>query len=155
MGVIVGVMPDDMVVSSEVISTAEKAALKVLEIFSLSDAEVSITVTDNENIHYLNKEYRHIDRPTDVLSFALQEAQEPTVLSAKTFALILGDIIISLEKATEQAAEYGHSLQREIAFLTVHGMLHLLGYDHMDEENRKKMQHEEKRVMEELNILRQ
>lgn len=155
MGVIVGVMPDDMVVSSEVISTAEKAALKVLEIFSLSDAEVSITVTDNENIHYLNKEYRHIDRPTDVLSFALQEAQEPTVLSAKKFALILGDIIISLEKATEQAAEYGHSLQREIAFLTVHGMLHLLGYDHMDEENRKKMQHEEKRVMEELNILRQ
>ena len=92
-------------------------------------AEVSVTFVDNERIHKLNKEYRNIDRETDVLSFPLGENGEYDV-NHDTGAKLLGDIVISLEKAVEQAEAYGHLLQREVAFLTVHSMLHLLGYDH-------------------------
>lgn len=92
-------------------------------------AEVSVTFVDNERIHKLNKEYRNIDRETDVLSFPLGENGEYDV-NHDTGAKLLGDIVISLEKAVEQAEAYGHPLQREVAFLTVHSMLHLLGYDH-------------------------
>ena len=92
-------------------------------------AEVSVTFVDNEKIHELNKEYRNIDRETDVLSFPLGENGEYDV-NHDTGAKMLGDIVISLEKAVEQAEMYGHPLQREVAFLTVHSMLHLLGYDH-------------------------
>ena len=81
---------------------------------------------DNEYIHKINKEYRGVDRPTDVISFALED--EPDI---KLDHRILGDIYISIDKAREQANEYGHSLKRELCFLTVHGVLHLLGYDHM------------------------
>ena len=80
--------------------------------------EVSITFTDDEGIHLLNRQYRHVDRPTDVLSFPMDEPD------------VLGDIVISLERAAAQAEEYGHSFQRETAFLCVHSMLHLMGYDH-------------------------
>ncbi|MCM1115652.1 MAG: rRNA maturation RNase YbeY [Clostridium sp.] len=92
-------------------------------------AEVSVTFVDNEGIHQLNKQYRNIDRPTDVLSFPLGENGEYDV-NHDTGAKLLGDIVISLEKAFEQADMYNHPLQREIGFLTVHSMLHLLGYDH-------------------------
>ena len=93
------------------------------------NAEVSVRFVDNETIHELNKEFRNIDKPTDVLSFPLGENGEyDTDLS--TGAKLLGDIVISIPKAMEQAQEYNHSLQREIGFLTVHSMLHLLGYDH-------------------------
>ncbi|MBR4881208.1 MAG: rRNA maturation RNase YbeY [Clostridia bacterium] len=86
--------------------------------------EVSITLVDNEEIHLLNREYRGVDRPTDVLSFPIFDEDD---MGGKT---ILGDIVLSLERATEQAEEFGHSFEREVAFLTVHSMLHLLGYDH-------------------------
>lgn len=92
-------------------------------------AEVSVTFVDNERIHALNKEYRNVDRPTDVLSFPLGENGEYDK-NMDTGALLLGDIVISVPKAMEQAETYNHSLQREIGFLTVHSMLHLLGYDH-------------------------
>ena len=93
------------------------------------NAEVSVRFVDNETIHQLNKEFRNMDKPTDVLSFPLGENGEyDTDLS--TGAKLLGDIVISIPKAMEQAKEYNHSLQREIGFLTVHSMLHLLGYDH-------------------------
>ncbi len=88
-------------------------------------AEVSVTVVDNETIHGMNLEHRGIDRPTDVLSFPMFDEDFDDGEDA-----VLGDIVISLEKAKEQAEEYGHSLKREIAFLTVHSVLHLLGYDH-------------------------
>ena len=117
-------------------------------------AEVSITLTDNAYIHELNRQYRNIDRPTDVLSFALNEGVEPEVKDGPEIN-VLGDIIISVERAEEQAADYGHSLRREMAFLTVHGMLHLLGYDHMEEAERAEMQREEKYVMEQLGIPRE
>ncbi len=93
--------------------------------------EVSVTFTDNEGIHELNKKFREVDKPTDVLSFPLfdfeGETDEPPVDEIMSN---LGDIVISLERAKEQAEEYGHSFEREVAFLCVHSMLHLLGYDH-------------------------
>lgn len=92
-------------------------------------AEVSVTFVDNEGIHELNKQYRNIDRETDVLSFPLGENGEYDI-NLDTGAKMLGDIVISIEKAMEQAEMYNHALQREIGFLTVHSMLHLLGYDH-------------------------
>ena len=92
-----------------------------------NDAEVSVTLTDDEGIRELNREYRRIDRPTDVLSFPQYEKDE---LSAIVGPAALGDVVISLERAEKQAAEYGHGIERETAFLTVHSILHLLGYDH-------------------------
>lgn len=102
--------------------------------------EVSVTFTDNEGIHELNKKYRDVDKPTDVLSFPLfdfeGDCEEPPIDEVMSN---LGDIVISLEKAKEQAEEFGHSFERETAFLCVHSMLHLLGYDHerSDEEDRE------------------
>ncbi len=134
-------------------ATVEQAAIKVGELYGLEAAEVSVTLTNNEYIHKLNKQYRRIDRPTDVLSFALNEGEEPAVVDGPDINM-LGDIIISVERAVEQAAEYGHSVEREMAFLTVHGMLHLLGYDHMEEADRREMRQEEEYVMGKLGISR-
>ena len=92
-------------------------------------AEISVTIVDNNDIHELNLKHRNIDRPTDVLSFPLG-VDGVYDINNDTGAQMLGDIVISIEKAIEQAELYGHSLDREIAFLTVHSMLHLLGYDH-------------------------
>lgn len=93
--------------------------------------EVSVTFTDNEKIHALNKQYRNVDRPTDVLSFPLLDLDgDGDEFMPPELETMLGDIVISLEKAREQSEEYGHSFEREVAFLTVHSMLHLLGYDH-------------------------
>ena len=94
-------------------------------------AEVSVTFVDDEEIHRLNKEYRNIDRSTDVLSFPLGEDGVYDT-NYDTGAKMLGDIVISIPHALDQADRYGHSLQREIGFLTVHSMLHLLGYDHVN-----------------------
>ena len=115
--------------------------------------EVSVTYTDNEQIHALNLQYREVDRPTDVLSFPLMdfsgESEEPV---ADEPVVSLGDIVISLEKAQEQANEYGHSIDREVAFLTVHSMLHLLGYDHMEEDEERDMRARQRTVMELLGL---
>ncbi|HIS04412.1 MAG TPA: rRNA maturation RNase YbeY [Candidatus Fimenecus stercoravium] len=94
-------------------------------------AEISVTFVDDEQIKELNKKHRDIDKPTDVLSFPLGENGKYDV-NPETGAKILGDIVISMETAVRQAEEYGHPLQREVAFLTVHSMLHLLGYDHVN-----------------------
>jgi len=103
-----------------------------------SDAEVSLSFVDNEEIHALNLEHRGIDRPTDVLSFPILDGDEGAGdVDMNIGAVLLGDIIISVERALEQAEEYGHSIERELAFLSVHSVLHLLGYDHersLDEE---------------------
>lgn len=106
------------------------------------NCEISITFTDNENIRLLNKEYRDIDRETDVLSFPMDDDGDEVVL---------GDVVISLEKAKEQAEEYGHSLEREISFLCVHSCLHLLGYDHeTSEEDEKEMFGKQKEILEKI-----
>lgn len=106
------------------------------------DAEVSVAFVDDAHIHELNRDYRGVDRPTDVLSFAMDE--EPDEAGA-----LLGDIAVSLETALKQAVEYGHSSDREIGFLVVHGTLHLLGFDHEDEDDGKVM-----RELEELTLAR-
>ena len=95
-------------------------------------AEVSLTFTDNEGIRALNSQYREIDRETDVLSFPLIDFEGGEDCPIDDPEMMLGDIVISLEKAREQAEEYGHSFERETAFLCVHSMLHLLGYDHVN-----------------------
>lgn len=121
------------------------------------DLDIYITLTNNEEIHKINKEYRDVDRPTDVLSFPMYEREEiPKLREEKQDDIeeILGDIIISIPKIKEQAIEYGHSYERELAYLTTHGMLHLLGYDHMIEEEKVVMRQHEDRVLEKLNILR-
>ena len=117
-----------------------------------NDCEVSVTLTDNEGIHALNKQYRSIDAPTDVLSFPLVEYEntdEPPVDEAT----MLGDIVISLERAKEQAEEFGHSFEREVSFLTVHSMLHLLGYDHVNsEEEEEEMRSRQRDIMKNLGL---
>ena len=117
-------------------------------------AEVSITFTDNESIHELNAKYRGVDRPTDVLSFPLFDyegtSEEPPVDEMMN---MLGDIVISLERAAEQAEEFGHSFEREVAFLTAHSMLHLLGYDHeLGEEEDREMREKQNIVMDMLGL---
>ncbi len=115
------------------------------------DCEIGVTFTDNEGIRELNREHRNIDRETDVLSFPMMESFDNL---NHGIDILLGDIVISLEKAAEQAEEYGHSFEREIAFLTVHSMMHLLGYDHMEEDERKIMREHEEAVLSKLGIER-
>ena len=114
----------------------EKVVNKALEKEKIKKASCSIIIVDNDYIHKLNKEYRGINRPTDVISFALED--DKTMVIPDEIRL-LGDIYISIDKAKEQAKEYGHSLERELCFLATHGILHLLGYDHMIEEEEKIM----------------
>lgn len=99
-----------------------------------NNAEISVTFTDNEKIQKINNEFRGIDKATDVLSFPLTDYESADMPFADELDGSLGDIVISLERANEQAEEFGHSFEREIAFLTVHSMLHLLGYDHVNSE---------------------
>ncbi len=114
-------------------------------------AEISVTFTDNEEIRKLNAQYRNIDAATDVLSFPMGEnGQYDTNL--ETGAKILGDIVISVEKAVEQAEAYDHSLQREVAYLTAHSVLHLLGYDHVENMEKVRMREKEELVMEQLGL---
>lgn len=136
----------DEKILSEILRTAEVVG----KIYGCENSELSITLTDDKNIHALNKKYRNIDRPTDVLSFAFRESDEPQILNAEVE--ILGDIIISVERAKVQAEEYGHSFLREVIFLEVHGLLHLLGYDHIEESERIEMEGEQKFIMEKLGI---
>lgn len=148
-------LPEDLKVEDDVTENVRRAVEAVIKIYELVNPQVSITFTDNEHIHAINRDYRGIDSPTDVISFALNEQldEEPEVAEEAPVD-VLGDIIISLKRAEEQAEEYGHSFAREVAFLTVHGMLHLLGYDHMEEEERREMRREEDYVMEYLGISR-
>lgn len=153
-----------------------------------TDAEVSVVLTDDEEIHALNRDYRGVDRPTDVLSFPLWEAEEGPLDPTRFWGgwdggtdpdddvdagfdddvelepgaldpipgqpVALGDIVISLDRARAQAQEYGHSLSRELAFLTVHGVLHLLGYDHDTYERERVMRAKEEAVLDSLDLRR-
>ena len=128
-------------------------AVAVAENFN-DDFEVSVSFVNNEEIHQLNKEYRNIDRPTDVLSFPLGEDGNYDI-NNETGSMLLGDIVISIETALKQADLYGHSLEREIGFLTVHSMLHLLGYDHEEGKLQERIIREkEEAILENLGISR-
>ena len=116
------------------------------------EEELSVVLCDNAHIHKLNKEYRSIDRPTDVLSFALNEGDDEF---GEEESHLLGDLIISLERTAEQAEEYGHPFERELAYLTVHGCLHILGYDHMTDEDKMEMRTEEEFILGKLGYVRE
>lgn len=118
------------------------------------DSEVSVTFTDNEGIRALNREYREKDAATDVLSFPMYDFPTGDVPD-EGFVCELGDIVLSLERAAEQAEDFGHSFKREVAFLCVHSTLHLLGYDHeLSEEDDRDMRRRQKEIMEILKITR-
>ena len=118
------------------ISVMKKYLKKCLKEENVKNAVFNVILTNNDSIHEINKKYRNIDRETDVISFALEDEKEENFNSNKR---VLGDIYISVDKAKEQAKEYNHSLERELSFLGVHGLLHLLGYDHMEKKDEKVM----------------
>jgi len=125
----------------------EKVLLHGLAKLKIEKVEFNIIIVDNEYIHKLNREYRNIDRETDVITFALEDD--------KTFnpeERVLGDIYISIDKAISQSEEYGHSLERELCFLAVHGLLHLLGYDHMKKEEEEVMFKLQGEILDEMGI---
>lgn len=119
------------------------------------EIELSITFVHNKQIQEINKEYREKDQPTDVISFALEELGEGEIqLVGEGLPRMLGDIVISIDKAEEQANEYGHSYMRELGFLSVHGFLHLLGYDHMTKEEEEVMFTLQKDILDEFGLQR-
>ena len=125
----------------------------------LQDSKLYITVTftNPENIQKINQEYRNIDKPTDVLSFPMfEKAELNKKIQEKDFQYqdILGDIVISIPRVEEQAKEYGHSFERELSYMLVHGFYHLMGYDHIEEEDKKEMRKKEEKILEKLKIVR-
>lgn len=118
---------------------------------------ITITLTTPEHIRMINQEYRNIDKATDVLSFPMFEKDELEEKIAKQDFMhedMLGDVVISIEKVEEQAKEYGHSFEREFSYMVVHGFYHLMGYDHIKEEDKKEMRHKEEKILNELKIVR-
>lgn len=147
----------------------EKLAEKVI-IASLDyekcpyEAEIGITLTDNDGIHAVNREFRNIDTPTDVLSFPMIDyatagefdflEENDEYFNPETGELLMGDILISLDKVEEQALSYGHSVEREFAFLVAHSMLHLMGYDHMEPDEAAIMESKQEAILSEIGIVR-
>jgi probable rRNA maturation factor len=134
------------------LETVEKVLYSAIKHEKLENVFFNLIIVDNKYIHELNKTYRNIDRVTDVITFALEDDDTVIVPSDER---ILGDIYISLDRAKEQAEEYGHSLLRELSFLAVHGFYHLLGYDHMTKEDEKIMFQKQEEVLEEYGIRRE
>lgn len=132
---------NELEISQEMLELLKKVVITAAELEGYSGGEVSIAFVSNQKIKELNTKYRDKNEATDVLSFPID-------------AEMLGDIIISASRAAEQAEEYGHSLKRELAYLTVHGMLHLFGYDHHSAEEKKEMRQKEERVLTQLDISR-
>ena len=135
------------------LETVEKVLLSAIEKEKLEDVTFNLIIVDNEYIHELNKNYRGIDRETDVITFALED--EDSIIVPEEEGRNLGDIYISIDKAKEQAKEYGHSLLRELSFLAVHGFYHLLGYDHQTKEEEKIMFQKQEEVLESYGITRE
>lgn len=146
---------DKVQVSELVLQMMERAAEETLafEGFEEIDAEVDLTLTDNAGIRIMNREYRQKDQETDVLSFPQYESLKDLEELEEEY-LCLGDIVISVEKAVEQAALYGHTFEREMCFLVVHSMLHLLGYDHMTPEEETEMKALQETILNNLGITR-
>jgi probable rRNA maturation factor len=148
-------------VSAELEPLLQKVIQAALEAEGMeSECEINVLITDDEGIHQINLEQRDVDRPTDVLSFPmfdLEPGEHPDDMDAdpETGLIPLGDMVISLERTREQAAEFGHSVEREVCYLCVHSVLHLLGYDHMDEGPMKaQMREREEAILGELGITR-
>jgi probable rRNA maturation factor len=152
----------DFIDETEQLSERDTELIKGILNFAASkeeveeNSEVSVTFVSNERIREINREYRHKDQPTDVISFALEELGEDEIeIVGGDIPRVLGDIIISVERAKEQAEEYNHSFSRELGFLSLHGFLHLLGYDHIEEEDEKKMFQRQKDILDEYGLTRE
>ena len=152
---------DKLLIEDNIKKTIEKVILKTLEVENCNfDAEVSVTIVDLAEIREINKTMRNIDSETDVLSFPMLEFDENKNMITDDYdmdgdKLLLGDIVVCAERAKSQAEEYGHSFLREMAFLTVHSMLHLLGYDHMEKEEEKEMFKKQEDILNLLGITRE
>ena len=152
---------DKFKVTNEIKALIKKCTLAALKYMEFrTDVEISVVLTDNDEIKALNNMHRNIDRATDVLSFPMFEYDENGEI-IEDYAefnevgdILLGDIVISLERADEQAKEYGHSFEREVGFLTVHSMLHLLGYDHMTPEDEEEMFGYQTEILNEIGLVR-
>ena len=139
---------DDIKITEEIKNLIEKSIAAVLKIEKLDEnVEVSVSLVGDDEIRDLNREYRGVDKSTDVLSFPMDDE---FIIDNR----ILGDVIINTRRVMEQAEELGHSNERELSYLTVHSILHLLGYDHMEDEDKKEMREREKLAMKELSIYR-
>ncbi|SMF08272.1 rRNA maturation RNase YbeY [Paenibacillus barengoltzii] len=154
---------DKMEIRQELIDLLEQVLQIAGQAEGITEGEVALTFVDDEAIHELNRDYRGIDRPTDVLSFAMNESleEEPEIVyeleedeELDDMTDMLGDIIISVERAKAQSEEYGHSLEREIGFLFVHGFLHLLGYDHQDAVSEAEMMGKQEAALAEVGLVR-
>ncbi|MNW25256.1 Endoribonuclease YbeY [compost metagenome] len=153
---------EEMEITDALISTLETLLERAGEAEGVAEGEVALTFVTDEQIHELNQQYRGIDRPTDVLSFAMNEEleEEPDIIyslepeAELELPDMLGDIIISVQTAKRQSEEYGHSLDRELGFLFVHGFLHLLGYDHQDEASEAEMMGKQEAVLAQVGLLR-
>ncbi|EOS57836.1 MULTISPECIES: rRNA maturation RNase YbeY [Paenibacillus] len=154
---------DKMEIRQELIDLLERVLQIAGQAEGITEGEVALTFVDDEAIHELNRDYRGIDRPTDVLSFAMNESleEEPEIVyeleedeELDDMTEMLGDIIISVERAKAQSEEYGHSLEREIGFLFVHGFLHLLGYDHQDKVSEAEMMGKQEAALAEVGLVR-
>ncbi|MDD2371325.1 MAG: rRNA maturation RNase YbeY [Firmicutes bacterium] len=156
MDIVIANEQDKVKIEDDLYEKLEQVGIVALtEAGSVDNYEVSVLITDNEEIRSLNKKYRNVDSDTDVLSFPLfeenDESEEPLFFN-ETEEIILGDIIISGEKALEQSIDFGHSFLREMSYLLVHGILHLLGYDHEKEEDKKNMRIMEEQILMKLDI---
>lgn len=146
--------------SAELCDVVKNVSAKVLEQEGVAfEVSLSVTITDNAEIREINREHRSIDAPTDVLSFPMLDYAEPGKIEAEETdfengRLVLGDIVISDERARQQAAEYGHSVEREYGFLVAHSTLHLLGYDHEAEDERAVMREKEEKALASLGLNR-
>ncbi|WP_410514469.1 rRNA maturation RNase YbeY [Paenibacillus sp. BR2-3] len=154
---------EELEISDTLITLLETLLQKSGELEGVDEGEIDLTFVDNERIHELNRDFRGIDRPTDVLSFAMNETGEDELEiiyeveegeESEEIPNVLGDIIISVTRAQEQALEYGHSLERELGFLFVHGFLHLLGYDHQDEASEAEMMSKQEKVLTQVGLTR-
>ena len=145
----------DINANEEYINLIKKVVNKCFEVENLQNSNlyISIILTNPKNIQEINKEHRNIDKPTDVLSFPMFEKDELANVKFENQE-VLGDVIISIEKVREQAEEYGHGFDRELAYMVVHGFYHLMGEDHIEEDDKKIMREKEENVLSKLNILR-
>ncbi|ANE47321.1 metalloprotease [Paenibacillus swuensis] len=151
-------------ISEELASLLERLLQEAGQAEKVEEGEVSLTFVTDQEIHELNKQYRNMDKPTDVLSFSMQEFvdEEPEILyeleegeaEPDDFSDVLGDIVISVERAKAQAEDYGHSFEREVGFLFVHGFLHLIGYDHEDEAAEKTMMDKQEAILGKVGLSR-
>ncbi len=159
MDMFVNVKFEDIIENEEYVKTIQKVINSCFKKEKLEQLNIyiDVTLTTPENIRKLNKEYRNIDKSTDVLSFPMFEKEEIEVKRANNeneVEDVLGDIIISVEQVKKQAEEYGHSFERELSYMVVHGFYHLMGYDHIDEKDKIIMRPKEEAILNELNICR-